>query len=51
MRLLAVRNFRLKREQDEWLKQKAVKQGHESRSVVLRQIIDREMRKEQRRSA
>lgn len=49
MKLLKPSMFRLRAEQDAWLKSSAEKQGHGNKSLALRLVIDRAMRDAQRR--
>jgi hypothetical protein len=51
MKLPPARTYRLKPAQDAWLQATADKQGHGSKAVVVRQLVERAMRKTRKRSA
>lgn len=51
MKLPLARTYRLKPAQDAWLQATADKQGHGSKAVVVRQLVERAMRKNRKRPA
>jgi hypothetical protein len=49
MKLLTPSMYRLRVDQDAWLRSEAERQGHGNKALALRLMIDRAMREKQRR--